>query len=364
MLVIDFQTADTRQLTDLAAEKLHCDIADWEKAIWTFISNWFNPAVTHMAVYTSGSTGTPKKIEHSKQVMLASAELTCSALNLKQSDSALLCLPANKIGGIMMLVRSIHCKMTLHCIKPSTTPLNDIPDSLNINFAALTPMQLNSAAHNYEHFKKAEKIDKIILGGEAISAEVLQLLGRYNNSIYHTFGMTETVSHIALKKLTGKDRDVHYKTMPGIRIHTDENKRLIIEAPVLGQSYLQTNDLVRLVSENEFDWLGRTDNIINSGGVKINPEEIEQQLQTHIQPSFFIGALPDPLSGQRLVIAIEMSELSIEDKTELKQVIASLPKLKQPKTALLFHRFVRTDNGKTKREETLSQPYELLTLND
>jgi O-succinylbenzoic acid--CoA ligase len=362
MFVLQFATLTNNAILQQAIEKLPAATEEWEQNIWQFIIDWFNPTVQTITVHTSGSTGTPKAIAHAKQHMLHSAALTCGALGLKAGNHALLCLPVNKIGGMMMVIRSLYLRMDLYCLKPTTTPLAQL-DETHFDFAAFTPMQLHSAFKDYGQFTKAGAIGNILLGGESISAETLQLITRkFDNPIYATFGMTETISHIALKRLNGKNAAAHFKMLEGIGISTDKEGRLIIEAPALGQPHLLTNDLVKIVSATEFDWLGRTDNVINSGGVKIHPEEIEQQLQPHIEPAFFIGALPDERTGQKLVLAIEMTTLSAKDKAELQELFAGLDKLHRPKSVLLFTYFERTPNGKIKRKETLARYQEEVVI--
>ena len=355
MFCIDFSNP-TNQLQALANTMLTGDINAWEREVWQFIANWFNPAVTHITIHTSGSTGSPKAISHSKQAMLNSAIATCNALQLQPLSNALLCLPANKVGGMMMIVRSIHLQMKLYCIRPSATPLNDLPAGTKIDFAALTPMQLHSATTSYEHFKTADAITTIILGGENVSAEILQLANRLHAHVYHTFGMTETISHIALKKLNGNNTGKHYKLLNGIRISTGPDNRLIIHAPALEQPELLTNDVVEIISDTEFDWLGRIDNVINTGGVKIHPEEMEQKLQPFIEPAFFIGALPNKKTGQQVVLALEMDKLSETDLAELNQALDMFSGPQRIRQVLLYKQFVRTTNGKIKRTETLQRP--------
>jgi O-succinylbenzoic acid--CoA ligase len=362
MFYIEFSSLSNADLAELALKRLTESIEEWEKNIWQFISDLVNPSISSIKVFTSGSTGAPKEIEHSKQAMLNSAAATCKALQLQAHNTALLCLPVNKIGGMMMVVRAMHCRLNLYCLKPSANPLKELPDELKIDFAAFTPMQLHGLENDYAFFRKAERIEKIILGGENTPAELLQNISRLLNRVYATFGMTETVSHIALKKLNGKDADAHFHVLDGIKISADENDCLVIEAPALGQPHLVTNDIIRMISTNQFDWLGRTDNVINSGGVKIHPEEIEQKLQYHIQPAFFCGALPDVRTGEKLVLAIEMENLSNKDKQELIQVLSGLDKLKRPKSILLFDRFERTGTGKIKRKETLQNHFESVDL--
>lgn len=362
MFCIQFSSLTEKELAEIATQKLQTELPDWERNIWQFVSDWFNPSIPSVKVFTSGSTGAPKQIEHTKQAMLHSARMTCEALELQKGDNALLCLPVTKIAGMMMLVRSLHAGLNLYCIEPSATPLKNIPAELPLAFAAFTPMQLHSATKDYEQFLKAETIQKIILGGERVSAEVLDIVRRFTNNVYATFGMTETISHIALKKLNGAHADAHFKMLGSIKIATGEENRLLIEAPELGQPHLITNDVVRIVSENEFDWLGRTDNVINTGGVKIYPEELEQLLQPHIQPAYFIGALPDERTGEKLVLAIEMEQLTQSDKLELKEVFDTFTALQRPKAVLLFRQFARTANGKIKRKETLLNTCEQVFL--
>ncbi len=358
MFVIPFSSLTGQPLFLYAQQQLVQSSEQWEQQIWQFISNWLNPAITTVTVHTSGSTGAPKAIAHTKQAMLHSAAITCNAIGLTPGMQALLCLPSNKIGGMMMLVRSIYRQLDLVCIKPTTTPLARLPDGVKIDFAALTPMQLHGACKDYNQFKQADAMQTILLGGEAISAEVLSLAKKLNPAVYSTFGMTETVSHIALKKINGATPDAHYKVLGDIAIESTPEQRLIIKAPQLNQPHLLTNDLVAITAPGQFDWLGRIDNVINTGGVKIYPEQIEQQLQPNIQPAFFIGSVPDARTGQKLVLAIEMTELTSSDTAELKQIFAQLDKLHRPKTVLLYNHFIRTPNGKIQRSQTLQRSAE------
>jgi len=362
MFLIEFAKLSTEDVALLAGDKLKKTLPEWERYIWQFVSDWHNPAVSSITVHTSGSTSEPKQIEHTKTAMMNSARMTCRALELKNGENAFLCLPVNKIAGMMMIVRSMIAGMNLYCTKPSTTPLNDLPAALSVAFAAFTPMQLHTGVTNYERFKKAEQVDKIIIGGEAIGAEVLDLIKRLDNRIYSTFGMTETISHIGLKRLNGKKPDAHYRLLEDITIWVDDRNCLVIEAPLLRQPKLITNDLVQLISATEFDWLGRIDNVINSGGVKIFPEALEQQMQAHIESAFFVGSVPDERTGEKLVLALEMKEIKESDMKELKEIFTKLGKLHRPKSVLLFNEFIRTGNGKVKRKETLTQSYKTIEL--
>ncbi len=362
MFEIDFYTQNDDTLRKVAQENLLSSLEDWERHIWQFISNWYDPSIETISVFTSGSTGAPKQISHTKVSMLFSAGQTCRALNLKPGDTALLCLPVNKISGMMMVVRSIFNKMKLICIRPSSSPLQVHSDGQLINFAAFTPMQFNGITSNHSSYVKADAIEKIILGGEDVKAELLHDIRKLKSQVYITYGMTETISHIALKRLNGPVPDTGFSLLPGIKIATDVRGCLIIEAPNLGQPHLVTNDVVKLLGENTFQWLGRIDNVINSGGVKIYPEEIERQLLNRIDIPFFITGLPDERTGEKLVLVLESTTLEHVQINSLNAAFMSVEKLHRPKEALLVPRFERTDNGKIKRKETLVLPTQLVPL--
>ena len=362
MFEIDFFSQSEQAVINMANEKLRIAGDDWEKQIWQFVSNWYNTSITSIQLSTSGSTGVPKQITHSKSAMLSSAAATCNALNLQAGSTALLCLPINKIGGMMMIVRSILNKMKLVCIKPSTTPFQTLPDTFKIDFAAFTPMQFYEVIANRYSYNKANKMAKIILGGEDLKLESIPFIRQLKCEVYTTFGMTETISHIALKRINGDSPDVNFKVLPGINVSVDDRSCLVIEAPQLGQPHLVTNDVISLVGKNEFQWLGRADNVINSGGVKIYPEEIERQLLKALTTPYFISSLPDSKSGEQVVLALETDKLSEIEKGRLTSILGNLGKLSRPKRAVLIPLFIRTENGKLKRKESLLNAIEVVNL--
>ena len=360
MFLIEFSSLSHSELIQLADDKLRSELPDWEKNIWQFICDWFNPSITSIKIFTSGSTGAPKQIEHSKRAMLNSSRLTCNAFQLKQNDFALLCLPVNKIAGIMMLVRSIYARLNLYCLPPSANPLKDLTGEINIDFAAFTPMQLFGITENKNDFEKAARIKKILLGGENVSTTLQQAISNLPNDVYMSFGMTETISHIALKKLNGNNADLHFEVLPEINISANEENCLVIEAPVLGQPRLVTNDVVKIFSPKEFDWLGRIDNVINSGGIKIQAEELEKKLHPHITIPFFVGAVADARTGEQVILAIESENITDKEKEKLQEAFLQFDKTHRPKSILLFEKFARTENGKIKRKETLKQPAKII----
>lgn len=361
MLVIDFSIS-TEQLLKLANANMHQAIDTWEKKIWQFIIQWYNQEDS-ISVYTSGSTGKPKQINHSKSFMLNSAGMTTQAIGLNDCKTSLLCLPADKISGMMMIVRSICNQMQMYCSEPSANPLKSIQDDTSvIDFAAFTPMQFHSITNNYQDFIRAEKIRKILLGGEGISPLLAGAIRQMNNEIYSTFGMTETISHIALRKLSGIHISSSYKTLPGISISTTGNNCLVIDAPQLGVKNLITNDIVHLLSDREFEWQGRTDHVINTGGIKLHPEQIEELLLPWLQTNFFIAGTESEMTGQQVILCLEKRTLSISETEEIKTGLQQLNAYSRPREIWLIPSFAKTGNGKLNRQASLEMVLEKILL--
>jgi O-succinylbenzoic acid--CoA ligase len=244
--------------------------------------------------------------------------------------------------------------MDLHCIQPDTKPVDALPDAHNIQFAALTPMQVKHVKDDYNTYRKMERINTIILGGETPSPKLIDYMRHATNNIYATFGMTETISHIALKKLSGAAPEEYYTTLQGISISTDEKSCLVIDAPALNVHQLHTNDIVNLVSPTQFEWLGRYDNVVNTGGIKIYPESIEQKLMSLIKVPFFIAGKADDTTGQKPVIVLETEKLTHLDYEELDNIFEQLHKYERPREIINVRQFARTGNGKVDRSRTLA----------
>ena len=250
-MILDFPSSDTLLQFE---EKL-------PEFIVLFLKNWFSDS-KFMKVQTSGSTGTPKILDVEKDKMLNSAKMTCDFLGLKEGNTALLCLPTEYISGKMMLVRAIERRMKLLIQTPSLFPLENITEE--IDFCAMTPLQVQNSLDKIHYIKK------LIIGGASISESLKQQLIQKNprTKIYETYGMSETLSHIALKSISPK-REEYFRVLDGIKISQDQRGCLVINAPLLNDKILITNDLIKLKNKREFNFLGRIDNIINSGGIKI-----------------------------------------------------------------------------------------------
>lgn len=355
MFDIDFSTTDASSLQSLAQSKLATDLSNWERSIWLLVSQLSDYNISAFAVSTSGSTGAPKTICHSREAIVASAEMTCSFFKLEKGDKALLCLPVDKIGGMMMVVRAFVRGLVLTCQRPNSNPLSQFESMPNYRLAAFTPMQLAISSSEYEHFRKTDQIQNLLLGGGTINYSLLNVLKKINNPVYQTFGMTETVSHIALRRLNGLKPETYYRLLDGITIRTDDIHRLIVNAPALKVFDLLTNDLVHIINNSEFEWLGRLDNIINTGGIKVYPEYIEGKLADIMAVPFFVGAVPDEILGEKIVLVVQLPALSQEELEEINIKIRELEKHFRPKSVLTYESFSMTETGKINRTSTLSQ---------
>lgn len=312
---------------------------DFEKSVMGFIFEWTN-SDTFFNAQTSGSTGPPKRLKIEKQRARNSAQLTANYLGLQKGDSALLALPMTYIAGKMMLIRSMVIGLKLTLVEPTAQPLLGLKNT--IDFCALTPFQVQNSS------KELAFLDCLIIGGAALTPALVKKIKRYSKGrVYETYGMTETVSHIAMREIHPKESKL-FSALSGVRLLTDERDCLEIFAPQLNSSKLQTNDRV-LLSENKrkFSWLGRTDFVINSGGVKIQPEEVEQKLAEAISLPFFIAGIPDENLGEKVVLFIESENEFIID-------LSRLNKFEKPKEVFFVNEFVRTVTGKVQRGETLS----------
>lgn len=320
-----------------------------EKVI-SFLQEWFSSSET-VSVQTSGSTGKPKLFEVEKRRMLHSAKMTCDFLGLKEEDSALLCLPIQYISGKMMLVRAIERKLKLTISEPSSAP--EVTE--NIEFCAMTPLQVQNS------LDKINLIKNLIIGGATVSEKLKNEIStalQFSNSrnrIYETYGMSETLSHIALKQILPIQEE-YFTILNDVEISVDEKNCLKIFAPKLNPEILQTNDIVELLNDKQFRFFGRYDNVINSGGVKIFAEELENLVKKYLDKLnvtndlVFLGK-PDEILGEQLILLIE----GIQDEN-LKSQISNLKfenRFHIPKEILFLEKFPRAENGKVLRKEIL-----------
>ncbi|WP_165155394.1 AMP-binding protein [Parabacteroides sp. ZJ-118] len=273
-----------------------------QEDLQAFLAEWRDPS-PFLEVQTSGSTGAPKRMRVRKERMLNSARLTCERLGLRRGDKALLCMPLRYIAGKMMVVRALYAGLDLAAREPSGHPLADWDDT-PLRFAAMIPLQVYNTLRVPEERERLERTEILIIGGGAVDAALEREIRQLPNAVYSTYGMTETLSHVALRRLNGPEASPYYQPLPSVRLSLSPEKTLVIEAPSLCDGRLVTNDIARLLPDGRFTIIGRRDNIINSGGIKIQIEEVEERLRPYLDRPYAITAAPDPRLGEAVVLLI------------------------------------------------------------
>lgn len=313
--------------------------APYEKAMGDFLMDWLD-SKDYINVKTSGSTGQPKLMRVSKQAMVNSSIATGDYFEMKPGQTALLCLPTHYIAGKMMLVRAMILGLELDFVEPTTQPVFDYDK--HYDFCAMVPLQLKNTV-GYIH-----NIKTLIIGGAAMSKPLEETIQGLKTRIYATYGMTETVSHVAVKAMNGKQKMTYFKVFPKVTISQDDRGCLVIDAPKVAPEPLVTNDVVKLHSNSEFELMGRIDNMVNSGGVKLFPEQIEAKLADQIKTRFFIASEPDPNLGEKLILILESDSNKLNNT-----VFRELEKLEVPKEVYTLPKFKETATGKIQRKDTL-----------
>lgn len=329
---------------------------DVEKNTFDFIRRWLSDQ-NEFTLRTSGSTGPSKSIIVTRDQMTASARATEKALGLQQGFSALICLDTNYIAGQMMLVRSLITGMRIVAVTPSSNPFQQVGNDTPIDFAALVPYQVQAILQSAER-ERFNTTRTIIIGGAALDQETAEQLLPYRTRFFATYGMTETLSHIALQPLNGDDASPFFRVLPGIAIRRDDRDCLVIEASYLRESVV-TNDLVALEDADRFRWLGRFDNIINSGGVKIIPERVESEVEKALKDlkihcRSFIAGIPDHQLGEKVVLMLEGVVMHEGDQQALYAALQTLlTRYEIPREVIALRSFDMTETGKLNRYSTL-----------
>lgn len=324
------------------AEKLQEEGATFEVSIGNFITQWLSDEDT-IEVQTSGSTGSPKRIQLQKKQMLASAKATGQFFDIQAGTSALLCLSAEYIAGKMMLVRAMTLGWQLHAVAPEKDTLAEAKKTYD--FVAMVPYQVH---HSVAHL---HRVKKLIVGGGSVTEVLREKLQDVSTQVFETYGMTETITHVAIKAINGADASTHFKALPEVKFSLDERGCLVIDAPKISSEKVVTNDMVVLISDTIFKWLGRYDAVINSGGVKIHPELVEAILAPHISIPFVITSEPDEQLGNKVIIAFEI-EKSI-DALSIEKAFTHLSAYQKPKRMVTLSKFPYTETGKIKRKDII-----------
>jgi len=337
------------------------EFSPFEQRVISFVVDW-NMQKTEFRINTSGSTGKPKTIRITRDQIIQSSLMTATALALKNGMTALACLSLEHIAGKMMVARSLVLNLNLIAVNPSSNPLKEIPDSYEIDFAAFVPFQLQQIIDDGDDYK-LNKLKTIIVGGAPISSSLEEHLQKLEVPIYQTYGMTETVSHVALRRCNGPNKSEAYSVLDGINISIDSRGCLALRGNITGGKVLQTNDVVNILSANSFQWLGRHDNIINSGGIKLNPETLEKEigpllLENGIANRFILAAKPEPDLGEKLILILE-GRTEINNEVILSVIKSNLSPYSSPREVYHINDFKTNDLGKINRNAAIAGAFKL-----
>jgi O-succinylbenzoic acid--CoA ligase len=323
--------------TDCSAETQH--------EIQKIIELWNQKSPVYQ-VKTSGSTGNPKSIALKREQLEASAKRSNSFFKLDENSRVLLPLSSNTIGGKMMIIRALVGNYSIEIREPNANPMTELTPGSHYSFISLVPYQIKRILE--ETPEKLNQFDCILLGGMGLSVQLEQTLTSLKTNIYIGFGMTETVSHIALREMGNPV----YEALEGVELEVSENG-LVISDSKLGIERMQTTDLVELIDSKHFIWLGRADFVINSGGIKIHPEKLEQAVDEFIEIPFIFGGIPHKTLGETCVLIIEKS-LSEEKFKQIQALIQEkFGKYAAPKQQVISS-ILTTESGKIRRKETLN----------
>ncbi|WP_158962777.1 AMP-binding protein [Myroides fluvii] len=327
-----------QSMDSLANEALRMQQApeDYLRDLGQLIHDWLDDK-EYILQRTSGTTGPPKEIQLNKAAMCASAEATVTFFDMKPGSKALLCMSTQFVGGKLMFIRALLFGWELDVVQPTARPLANT--ATHYNFVAMVPMQVENS------LEELNQIDTLIIGGAKVSPVLAQKLMNIKTRVYETYGMTETITHIAAKKIGLP----YFEVLPHAQIQTDERGCLVINAPAVNPNPIVTNDLVQWIDDRTFEWLGRFDHVINSGGVKLFPEQIEEKLADKIKARFFIGGKPHDYFGTIVVLVIESQPYALEA-----DIFEGLTKYEKPKEVQFVNQFIETESGKVIRSKNIN----------
>lgn len=367
-----------------AAEVAVCDpdpaAGEQVNAVRAFTRAWLR-GDDEFAVQTSGSTGAPKPITLRRRQMIASARATGAALGLSAGMTALVCLPVPYIAGRMMLVRGFELGLNLVIVEPAADPLAALPEAIAIDFAAFVPLQMQTlldqalvahndscfpddTAHAFRYRRRLDALHAILVGGAPLTPALEMQLRQLAVPVYHTYGMTETATHVALRRLNGAAAAPVFVPLPGVATGVDARGCLHLRGPMTDDAVIQTNDLVELQPDGAFVWIGRWDNVINSGGVKVHVESVEAAIAALAteQPElglarrrYFVTGLPDARLGQAVTLVLEGALLNDDQETQLRWALSqTLPRHHAPRQIIYADHFAETPTGKIDRAASLA----------
>jgi len=346
-LLINNRIYPVNELNDYCHSKIVSnETPEWEKKIYQFIIDWLDEK-DYVNQSSSGTTGHPKDIQLSKMTMTRSAENTCNHFNIQFGNTAVHCLPIDYIAGKMMVVRAFVGGFNLILAEPTSMP--DLSTFGMIDFCAMVPLQVFNSLNSFETLRN---IRKLIIGGAEIRPELEVLLRDMPNEVYATYGMAETASHVAIRRLSGAGYERNYKAMPEVEFSVDERNCLVIKADYL-ENEIHTNDVVDLIDSMNFRWIGRFDNLINSGGIKIVPEEIEALISKNTGLDCAVLGIPDEKLGQMMILVVEKGRGEVTSEEVMALLKDDLPKNLQPKEIIIVDQLPRNSSFKVDRQKLL-----------
>jgi len=329
-------------------------LTPYELDVLKFCFQYLND-VQQFSISTSGSTGQPKPFLLSRSLMKWQVKTSASAIGIREGMKTFMCIPAEKVGGCMMLVRSMELGLPTEVIFPVSNPMNHLPNDHDYEFTALVPFQIQTILEaGDECIAKLNRFKIIFVGGAGIHLALEGKLQMLKPKIFQTYGMTETASHIALRKLNGKGKQESFYPLPGIQIGQNADGALSIQIP--NQPLISTNDKVEIYPDGSFKVLGRIDWIINSGGVKVQPEKVEtavDKVLTNLKlnfKNFFVCGLPDEKLGQKVSLIFEGDKFSVDDEASLKSALSDLlGTYEMPRNIQYVPKFLYNASGKPDR---------------
>ncbi|WP_083321998.1 AMP-binding protein [Hymenobacter lapidarius] len=352
-----------REFTYAAIQQYPAQLAvpvnGYEARVLDFVRQWLT-GTQEFGLTTSGSTGTPQPLTLRRRQLEASARRTGDFFDLGPGDRALVCLNCEYIGGMMMLVRGLERNLHLTIVEPQGNPLDLVPADAEFDFAAFVPLQLRALLQAGQA-GRLEAMKAILVGGAVVDPALAAAIGALRAPVYHTYGMTETCSHVALRRLNGPDATTAYRVLTGIAADQDERGCLTLRGDITDDQLIVTNDQVQLLDAHTFEWLGRADFVINSGGVKVPAEKVELVLDVALAEigesrRCFVAGQPDERLGQAVTAFIEGPALSAARAQQLRELLAArLGRYEQPRQLRYVPEFQTTPTGKLDRPATLRQ---------
>lgn len=323
-------------------------LPDWKEEVYSFILQFLDRSADRIIQHSSGTTGEPKPIYLRKEAMVNSARRTLEFFRPGAGSRILLCLPVRYIAGKMVVVRALEGKLDLVLAEPSGNPLHSVSGPFSL--CSLVPLQLHSALEQGEDLSRFETI---LVGGGSVHETIREKLALVvGTHVYESFAMTETCSHIALKRISGPVSESFFTLMQGVRISTDQRGCLVAEMEGVTEQPVITNDLVEIrMNGRQFSWEGRYDNLINSGGIKIRPEPLEQEIGKWLGYECVLVAVTDPVLGERMVLVVEHpGDGAPVDRWEV-LLKSNLAAAECPKRIVTLERFPRNLSFKPDRKE-------------